>query len=84
MMIPPVDEQVLRDNPEFAKLYLTLKNDILNPDGSTRLDPELKDRKAISQVSLSDIFVASSHSGLDLLHLQTTHMSARGKGEKPH
>ncbi|KHN99251.1 uncharacterized protein MAM_02949 [Metarhizium album ARSEF 1941] len=48
-MLPPVDEQVLRENPEFAKLYSILKNDILNPDGSTKNDPDANERKAVSQ-----------------------------------
>jgi hypothetical protein len=50
-MLPPVDEHVLRDNPEFAKLYLILKNDVLNPDGSTKLENENSERETTSQVS---------------------------------
>lgn len=68
MMIPSVDDQVLRDNPEFAKLYSVLKNDILNPDGSTKCDPDVKERKVVNQVSLSDITsMAHFQNVLDLL-----------------
>lgn len=49
-MFPPVDDQVLRDNPEFAKLYSMLKTDILNPDGSTKLRPDNRERQIASQV----------------------------------
>ncbi|TWU78959.1 hypothetical protein ED733_008115 [Metarhizium rileyi] len=48
-MIPPIDEEVLRDNPKFAKLFSTLKKDILNADGSTKLDPDAKERELVSQ-----------------------------------
>ncbi|KAG6009814.1 hypothetical protein E4U21_001244 [Claviceps maximensis] len=37
-MLPPVDEQTIRDNPEFAKLYQMLLEKALNPDGSTKCD----------------------------------------------
>ncbi|KAK8920538.1 hypothetical protein H634G_02314 [Metarhizium anisopliae BRIP 53293] len=52
-MIPSVDDQVLRDNPEFAKLYSVLKNDILNPDGSTKCDPDVKERKVVNQRAIA-------------------------------
>ncbi|KAG6042300.1 hypothetical protein E4U41_000044 [Claviceps citrina] len=35
-MLPPVDEQTLRDNPGFAKLHQMLQDEALNPDGSTK------------------------------------------------
>lgn len=61
MMLPPVDEQVLRDNPEFSKLYSTLKNDILNSDGSTNLNPDVKECEAVHQVrQLDTIFLSRS------------------------
>lgn len=49
-MIPPVDIDVLGHNPEFANLYSTLTNVMLNPDGSTRHDPAAKERAAVRQV----------------------------------
>lgn len=52
-MLPPVDKQVLEDNPDFAKLYKTLTTTILNPDGSTRQDKEHKETEAIRKVSLT-------------------------------
>ncbi|EQL02300.1 hypothetical protein OCS_01988 [Ophiocordyceps sinensis CO18] len=48
-MIPPVDIDVLGHNPEFANLYSTLTNVMLNPDGSTRHDPAAKERAAVRQ-----------------------------------
>ncbi|KAJ6441720.1 PAK-box/P21-Rho-binding protein [Purpureocillium lavendulum] len=46
-MLPPVDDQVLRDNPEFARLYAKLTNVVLNPDGTTRHDQAEKKRAAV-------------------------------------
>ncbi|KAK3990793.1 hypothetical protein QBC44DRAFT_324747 [Cladorrhinum sp. PSN332] len=46
-MIPPVDDSVLRNNPQFAELYTTLTTVILNPDGSTRKDPAAKKRAVV-------------------------------------
>ncbi|UNI19758.1 hypothetical protein JDV02_005918 [Purpureocillium takamizusanense] len=46
-MLPPVDDQVLRDNPEFARLYSTLTNVVLNPDGTTKHDEGEKKREAV-------------------------------------
>lgn len=34
-MLPPVEDSVLQDNPQFAALYGTLTSAILNPDGTT-------------------------------------------------
>ncbi|KAI0484044.1 hypothetical protein GGR56DRAFT_679434 [Xylariaceae sp. FL0804] len=48
-MLPPVDEGVLRDNPDFAKLYATLTTSILNPDGSTKADPAAEQRAAVRE-----------------------------------
>ncbi|KAK4186500.1 hypothetical protein QBC35DRAFT_475386 [Podospora australis] len=48
-MIPPVEDSVLQDNPEFAALYTTLTSVILNPDGSTRKDPAAKKRAAVKK-----------------------------------
>ncbi|CAP61272.1 uncharacterized protein PODANS_3_11300 [Podospora anserina S mat+] len=45
-MIPPIDDLVLQQNPEFAALYTTLTTVILNPDASTRKDPKAKKRAA--------------------------------------
>ncbi|KAI0099108.1 hypothetical protein GGR51DRAFT_399366 [Nemania sp. FL0031] len=48
-MIPPVDDHVLRNNPRFEKLYNTITASILNPDGSTKIDPSAKQRDAVCQ-----------------------------------
>ena len=50
VMLPPVDDQVLRDNPEFARLYAKLTNVVLNPDGTTRHDQAEKKRAAVRKV----------------------------------
>jgi hypothetical protein len=49
-MLPPVEDAVLRNNPQFAALYSTLTTTILNPDGSTKNDPAAKERSAIREV----------------------------------
>ncbi|ROT38594.1 hypothetical protein SODALDRAFT_311446 [Sodiomyces alkalinus F11] len=48
-MLPPVDESVLQNNPEFASLYHTLTTAILNPDGSTKNDTLRKEREAVRE-----------------------------------
>ncbi|PFH62412.1 hypothetical protein XA68_13638 [Ophiocordyceps unilateralis] len=48
-MLPPVDDEVLRENPAFANLYSTLTNGLLNPDGSTRHDAAAEERAAVRQ-----------------------------------
>ncbi|TLS23035.1 uncharacterized protein PpBr36_06127 [Pyricularia pennisetigena] len=48
-MIPPVEDAVLQENPEFATLYNTLTTAILNPDGSSKNDPSSKERQATQQ-----------------------------------
>ncbi|KAK8086003.1 hypothetical protein PG994_000977 [Apiospora phragmitis] len=46
-MLPPVDESVLTDNPDFEKLYKSLSADILHPDGSTKKDAAAEQRDAV-------------------------------------
>ncbi|KAI1651303.1 uncharacterized protein F4817DRAFT_181141 [Daldinia loculata] len=47
-MLPPVDEAVLKQNPNFDRLYKTLTGSLLNPDGSTRSnDSAAKKRDAV-------------------------------------
>ena len=49
-MFPPVDADVLEDNPDFAALYNTLTKAVLNPNGSTKNDPAAKERAAVREV----------------------------------
>jgi hypothetical protein len=51
-MFPPVDEAVLRDNPDFAKLHTHLTTVALNPDGSSKNDPGAKERSNVQDVCL--------------------------------
>ncbi|KAF4591531.1 hypothetical protein GQ602_001830 [Ophiocordyceps camponoti-floridani] len=48
-MLPPVDNQVLGQNPAFASIYSTLTNAILNPDGSTRHGAGAENRAVIKK-----------------------------------
>lgn len=64
-MIPPIDDLVLQQNPEFAALYTTLTTVILNPDASTRKDPKAKKRAAVRKVPLTPLFVDHVHIGTD-------------------
>ncbi|KAK4245094.1 hypothetical protein C7999DRAFT_34555 [Corynascus novoguineensis] len=48
-MLPPVDHNVLQDNPEFAVLYSKLTTSVLNPDGSTKNGPATKDHRAATE-----------------------------------
>ncbi|KAJ4348976.1 hypothetical protein N0V85_009730, partial [Neurospora sp. IMI 360204] len=50
-MLPPIDNSVLENNPQFANLYKGLTELLLNEDGSTKLhppNPVAQERKAIS------------------------------------
>ncbi|EGX89236.1 hypothetical protein CCM_07488 [Cordyceps militaris CM01] len=49
-MFPPVDDRVLDNNPDFARLYKTLTTSILTPDGTSRRSKESKENEAIRQV----------------------------------
>jgi hypothetical protein len=51
-MFPPVEEAVLKNNPDFATLYKTLTTAILNPNGSTKSEPAAKERDAIREARL--------------------------------
>ncbi|KUJ13198.1 uncharacterized protein LY89DRAFT_737178 [Mollisia scopiformis] len=48
-MLPPIDDVVLQSNPRFATLHATLKNNILNPNGSTKSHPAQKERDAVTE-----------------------------------
>ncbi|RCI14142.1 hypothetical protein L249_6054 [Ophiocordyceps polyrhachis-furcata BCC 54312] len=48
-MLPPLDEETLRNNPAFANLYSSLTQTFLHPDGSTRHDEEAEERAAVEQ-----------------------------------
>lgn len=50
-MFPPVDDSVLKANPDFAILYGKLTNVVLDSDGSTKEDPAAKERKRVKEVS---------------------------------
>jgi hypothetical protein len=49
-MLPPVEQSVLENNPEFVALYSKLTTSLLNPDGSTKNDPAAKERRLVSEV----------------------------------
>lgn len=48
-MLPPVDDAVLQQNPEFAALYAKLTLSALNSDGSSQND-SAKERRAVTEV----------------------------------
>ncbi|KAG7294668.1 hypothetical protein NEMBOFW57_004746 [Staphylotrichum longicolle] len=49
-MLPPVEQAVLDNNPDFAILYSKLTTSILNSDGSTKTDPAAKERRLVSEL----------------------------------
>lgn len=53
-MLPPVEESVLQNNPEFAALHHTLTTAILNPDGSSK-KPYTKEQSAIQNVRMPSV-----------------------------
>ncbi|KAI5917200.1 hypothetical protein F4810DRAFT_68766 [Camillea tinctor] len=48
-MLPPIDEDVLGKNPEFANVYKTITDSLLNPDGSTKGDAVEKKRDEVRE-----------------------------------
>lgn len=67
-MLPPVEEVVLQNNPEFAALYSTLSTAILNPDGTTKDDKShvARERDAVRQVrSSQDRLMSIVRAGLN-------------------
>ncbi|CCC07609.1 unnamed protein product [Sordaria macrospora k-hell] len=50
-MLPPIDNSVLENNPQFANLYKGLTELLLNGDGSTKLPPQnsvAQERKSVT------------------------------------
>lgn len=77
-MIPPFDHLVLQANPDFARLYDSLTNDVLTLDGSTKNDPGAKQRdetRLVSQIpgnSSSDSFSVFINAHYIARNLNTT------------
>ncbi|KAF9878457.1 hypothetical protein CkaCkLH20_03949 [Colletotrichum karsti] len=69
-MLPPVEESVLQNNPDFAALHHTLTTAILNPDGSSK-KPYTKEQSAI-QNELADHTYTTSKTHLLTSALSTT------------
>ncbi|EEY17916.1 conserved hypothetical protein [Verticillium alfalfae VaMs.102] len=46
-MLPPIEQSILDNNPDFASLHHTLTTVILNPDGSTKNDALRKERESV-------------------------------------
>lgn len=51
MMIPPIDDSVLQNNPDFAVLYKRLTTEVLAPDGCSKNDPADRKRNQVKDVS---------------------------------
>lgn len=51
-MLPPVEQSILDNNPDFASLHHTLTTVILNPDGSTKNDILRKERESVHNVGI--------------------------------
>lgn len=63
-MLPPIEQSVLQNNPEFAVLYNTLTTNVLNPNGSTKNDPAARERKAVREVRKRKRDAISIYTGL--------------------
>ncbi|KAL1841807.1 hypothetical protein VTJ49DRAFT_6560 [Mycothermus thermophilus] len=48
-MLPPVDDTILQNNPDFASLYAKLTTSILNPDGSSKSLPAAKEQGLVTE-----------------------------------
>ncbi|KAM7189421.1 hypothetical protein V8F20_010151 [Naviculisporaceae sp. PSN 640] len=80
-MLPPIEESILQNNPDFAALYSTLTSVILNPDGSTKNDPAAKERKTVhEELDKRRLKAAKQHL---LTHAITTLDPAPTESSKP-
>lgn len=63
-MPPPIEDSVLRNNPDFALLYASLTTAVLNPDGSTKVvaGAKAKERDAVrSKARETRVRTAKNH-----------------------
>ncbi|KAL1855354.1 hypothetical protein Daus18300_011072 [Diaporthe australafricana] len=60
-MLPPVEEAVLQNNPEFAALYSTLTTAVLNPDGTTKDDKSQAARERHAELDAHRLASAKQH-----------------------
>lgn len=77
-MFPPVDEEVLRNNPGFANLYKTLTTTVLNPDGSSRHDAEARARGDVQKVSWSTGYKLNPYDEASVLFCLSTYPNLLG------
>ncbi|KAL0471159.1 hypothetical protein QR685DRAFT_276374 [Neurospora intermedia] len=73
-MLPPIDSSVLKNNPQFANLYKSLTELVLNDDGSTKLHPQnpvAQERKAVTD-ELNKHRLAATTENLLIHALSTT------------
>ncbi len=56
-MLPPVDDDVLKNNPDFERVYKKVTGALLNQDGSTRDDSAAEKREAVRQVGYIFIYI---------------------------
>ncbi|KAH6622522.1 hypothetical protein F5144DRAFT_594864 [Chaetomium tenue] len=89
-MLPPVDNTVLQNNPEFAILYSKLTNSVLNPDASTKNGPATKERRAVTEeLNEYRLHAAKQHLLTDAITnanpqaLQVTHAPAPSLTRRP-
>ncbi|KAK8078675.1 hypothetical protein PG996_004845 [Apiospora saccharicola] len=82
-MLPPVDESVLTDNPDFEKLYKSLSTDILHPDGSTKKDAAAEERDAVRQELKEYRLRATRQHLLKQAIATATHQSATSQPAAP-
>ncbi|KAF3765984.1 hypothetical protein M406DRAFT_38081 [Cryphonectria parasitica EP155] len=60
-MLPPVEESVLKSNPEFAALHSTLTTAILNSDGTTKDDQSRAAREREAELDVYRLKSAKQH-----------------------
>lgn len=54
-MLPPVDDAILHDNPNFAELHKTLTTVILTPSGATKVYVDQKQRDSTAKVGVGSL-----------------------------
>ncbi|RKF83880.1 Uncharacterized protein GcM3_006025 [Golovinomyces cichoracearum] len=90
IMFPPIEDEVLQKNPNFASLHKILTENILNADGTTRAHPRRKERKEVTTALLASQFCASktyllrtAPCKLDLSTIKTASSNVTGRTSSP-
>ncbi|RQM04984.1 hypothetical protein DH86_00003732, partial [Scytalidium sp. 3C] len=89
IMLPPIEDAVLQNNPKFAALYSNLATNILTPSGSTKSRAAQHDRDATTEAlkaaqfrTTKSHFLKDALSSLDLSSSSSTSSAKSSKTQQ--